>query len=529
MSRLPERANARFRNRSTARLRTHRLPGVSLRALTAGVLFVSALLLSGCVNQKKEVQTYRAVVDAGLPRPAPYSPGESLSLQRSLALANQDNESIGINGENYLQALINKNRAVAAFLPTVSLQPSYTIEELPRLGSSAGPITGAAAAAAASAGGFTVSGNTAHKFEAPVVGSMNLFRGFGDVANLKAAEQNIVQERQLLLDAQAVVLLNVAQTYYQVLRSEAQVRVLRNSLDLQNARVAYVESEFRNHLALALEVSQTRAQAAGTQVQLTQAESDVRNARRTLAFLLAVAQVDGPLVDDVQVPQSLPPVEWFRAQAAANRRDLQAAVAQVNAERFAVDAAIAEYYPSVNLNVAGFLYREDFANASKWDAILIANIPIFSAGIIEADVRTAWSKLRQAALNESLLRRQIDQDVQNAYDNLTTSTRELVDLQAEVQAASDALTQSEQLRDNGLALPLDVLTAQDTLLNAQLTYTSESFDRTVFFLDLARIVGRLTPRAAQDWEVPSDFPTTAPSTMPVISATMPATQATTVP
>jgi len=35
----------------------------------------------------------------------------------------------------------------------------------------------------------------------------------------------------------------------------------------------------------------------------------------------------------------------------------------------------------------GFLYREFFSDASKWNAILAANLPIFSAGLIEADVR----------------------------------------------------------------------------------------------------------------------------------------------
>jgi outer membrane protein len=169
----------------------------------------------------------------------------------------------------------------------------------------------------------------------------------------------------------------------------------------------------------------------------------------------------------------------------------------------------------VTLNVSGFLYREYFSQASKWDAILQANLPIFSAGIIEADVRETWSKLRQAALYEAELRRQIDQDVQTAYDNLITSGRQLANLRAEVQAAADARRQAGQLLDNGLALPLDVLTAQDTLLNAQLNYTSEGFDRTVFYLDLLRTVGNLNPLTPRQWKSatrPATEPSSPPST-----------------
>ena len=104
-----------------------------------------------------------------------------------------------------------------------------------------------------------------------------------------------------------------------------------------------------------------------------------------------------------------------------NREDFLAADAAVDAAKHNVDAAVAEYYPSVSINASGFLYREFYADASKWDAILSANLPIFSAGIIEADVRLAWSQLRQAALNESAVRRQILNDVQTSYENFATS------------------------------------------------------------------------------------------------------------
>ena len=70
----------------------------------------------------------------------------------------------------------------------------------------------------------------------------------------------------------------------------------------------------------------------------------------------------------------------YVARALANRQDLLAAQDAVREARYAVRAAIAEYYPSASLNVAGYLYREDYANASHWNGILSANLPIFSAG-----------------------------------------------------------------------------------------------------------------------------------------------------
>ncbi len=227
---------------------------ISIRGCSRGIFLVGLLALAGCPTQQEEIQSYRKVVDAGLPRPLSYQAGEPLSLNRAMALANQDNEQIGLQGENYVQAMIAKSRAVAAFLPTVSFQPNFTIEQAPRNGvTSAGPTV--TPQVAASSGGFVVRGDTWQRFEAPVTGGMNL--SFVSYPNIRSTEQTIVQQRQLLLDTQATLLLNVAQTYYQVLLSEEQVRVLENSLKVQDARLADAQSRFENRLALALEVSQT--------------------------------------------------------------------------------------------------------------------------------------------------------------------------------------------------------------------------------------------------------------------------------
>jgi outer membrane protein TolC len=471
-----------------------------------GIFCLLLLALTGCPTQQQEVHSYRKVVDAGLPHPNSYQSGQPLSLSRAMALANEDNEQIGLQGENYVQAMIAKSRAIAAFLPTVSFSPDYTIEQAPRNGTTTAGAN-VSPQVAATAGGFVTRGDTLQRFEAPVVGGMNL--SFVSYPNIKSTEQTIIQQRQLLLDTQATLLLNVAQTYYQVLLSEEQVRVLENSLALQKARLADAQSRFANHLALALEVSQTEAQVAATEAQLTQSQSDVRNGRHMLAFLIGVAEIDGPLVDEMVLPRQMPSVEYFQQYARTHRQDLLGAESAIHAAKYSVDAAIAQYYPSVSINVSGFLYREFFSSASKWDAILIANLPIFSAGIIEADVRDAWSKLRQAALFQSELQRQIDRDVQVEFDNLMTSQQLLKSLQQEVQAAQDALNQSQQLLKNQLAIPLDVLTAQDTLLTAQLNYSSEQISRSIFYLDLLRISGQLDPHSPEHWH-----PTTQPTTIP---------------
>jgi outer membrane protein TolC len=460
-----------------------------------GLSVGSLAFLTGClVDQAKEVRIYRDVLDGRQEKPKPLEPGETLTLPRALALANADNEQIASQGETYLQALIAKNRAFSSFLPTLSFQPDFTAEQAPG-GTVAAAAPGApptsAASAAASSGGFVQHGNVLTRFEAPVVGSMDF--SYRNVPLFKAAEIAVAQQRQLLLDARATILLNVAQTYYQVVTSTRQVAVLEHSLALQEARIADLEARFRARLATDLDVAQARSDESATRVLLSHAQNDMRNGRRTLALLIGAPAVDGPLEALTLAPEPLIAVDTFVDRALAQRQDLLAAQEAVKEARQMVKAAVAEYYPSVSLNVAAYLYREDFANASKWNGILAANLPLFTGGAIHDDVRDAWSKLRQAALFESYLRRGIEQGVRSAYDNVLTSGIVLADLRHEVEASSEAYQQSLQLVRNGLAIPLDVETSQDALLNAQLQYASEGFNRTIFELDLIRAEGDLDP------------------------------------
>jgi outer membrane protein TolC len=451
---------------------------------------VLLFLLTGCaVDQRKEVARYRKVLDgAGAETAVDYTPGETLSLQRALLLANRDYERLALAGEDYLQALIEKDRAASSFLPTVGVEPSYTVTDRP---ASAGSSSGAVG----TIGGFRPIGGTLRRFEAPVVSRVNLFNGFADVARLRGARAEAERQRLLLIDRQALVLLDVAQVYFQILRSERQVGVLESSLRLQAERVRDVEARQQAGLARPLDVSQTRSRAAGTRVSLVTARSDVVNGRTTLATLIGVDRVDGPLSDEwgaeLSANRELPPLESFEQHALADREDVRAAQAAIRAARQNVSQAIAQYYPSVSLNLTGFLYRENFSDASKWTAVLNANLPIFSAGQIEADVRRAWSELRQAALFESLARREALQDVRLSYETVTASRQRLAELETQVQAAREALEQADGSYRVGLATNLERLTAQSDLLDVQLQLASEQFDHALLLLDLTRFTGRL--------------------------------------
>jgi outer membrane protein TolC len=454
-----------------------------MRRSLAAAVAAAALAACAQVDASKDESKYREVLEGVVPPVADVLPGDTLTVQRAMEMACGHDERLGRSGEDYVQALIDKTRAVAAFLPTLSLRPSFVVGDAP-------PGTGKT-----EGGGLGSTlvhrGDTLQALDVPAVGHANLFRGFGDVATLHATEAVIAQRRELLLDLQASVMLGTALTYYEVLRAERTVEVVAESLKLQEARLADIENAFKNGLATRLAVSQTRAQVDGVRVSLVRAQSDVRNGRSTLAFVLGVPAVNNPLVDSYAVPDDVGAEAALEHEAVEGRRDLAAARDAIVAARRNIDAAVAQYYPSVSLDVQGFLRREMYADASKWNALLAMNLPIFSAGLIDADVRTAWSRLRQAALDESLLRRTVLHDVQTSYEDLATSRRRIVDLEDQVRAAEDALTQAQDAFHAGLGINLDVLAAQNASLSANLDLTDAHFDRTIFHLTLVRVTGRL--------------------------------------
>ena len=108
--------------------------------------------------------------------------------------------------------------------------------------------------------------------------------------------------------------------------------------------------------------------------------------------------------------------------------------------------------------------------------MLNANIPIFTAGQIEADVRRAWSELARRHCSSRSPAATL-QGVRLAYENVTASRERLGDLQTQVQAAREALEQAEGSYRVGLATNLERLTAQSDLLSAELQLTSERFDQ----------------------------------------------------
>lgn len=473
------------------------------RVVSQTLLFL-LVLVAGCkVDQKKDVASYRKVLDGPKPVAARVVPGKIVTLTDAIRLANQNNESLAIQGETYVQALIAKDREFSAFFPTLAFSPSFSFTD-PKAANNA-------------------NGGSNHYVNAPFVVNWNLFNGGRDVDTLKREDLTIEQQRQLVLDLQQTILLEVVQTYYQVLTNEQSVEVLGNSVVVQQARVDQIRAQSNVGMARPLDVAQAEAQLSQTRVSLLQAQSNVRNSRTLLAFLVDAPLQGNPLSDDYLPPEVIPTADSFVQFAQSTRNDYLAAHNATLAARKNVNIIFAEYYPTVNFNLnaldlSAWAFRETPLNTTLYSGVISANLPLFTATMIHDDVRNAWSLYRQAAMTEHQLRRQIESDVGQGYENLQLARRELNELRVEVNAAKQALFLADQQYLNGRGTLLDRLIAQDTLLSSQLQLTTAQFTTKTAYLNLLRLIGQLSMYTGQ-------IPATQPTTQPDRSlATQPVTQ-----
>lgn len=453
---------------------------MSIRRTSLLLLFGLSFVLIGCaVNQDKEIAAYRQVVD--LTSPASTQPAMSLSLRDAMLLANEQNENLSIQGEQYLRTIIARRQAVANFLPTVNLAPTYSFREKVD-DSNKGNDNG---------GGSGSSSQQDEFLDVPIDTSLNLFNGFRDINQYWRDTYLIQRQRNVLLAQQESLLLDVAQVYYQILRSEESVRVLENSLKVQEERLRDTRGRFEAGVARSLDVAQTEAQVSATRITLIRARNDVKNARALLALVTNGPVKAAELTDQYIPPDTLQSLDQYNARAEEYREELGAVAAAVEAARHEIQVAFGQYYPSLSLDFSVFLYRESVPDERHWDALLSANLPIFAAGRIRADVREAWSFMREALLAQSYQHRQVRQEVETAYQDFIASQARLAELKIALAASQQAFEQAEQSYRAGLATNLDRIIAQNALLDAQLAEASEEFDLKVFYLRLLRATGTL--------------------------------------
>lgn len=280
------------------------------------------------------------------------------------------------------------------------------------------------------------------------------------------------------------VLLRAATAYVDVLRDEKVVEVSRNHERELEAELNSAKRRAAAGMLRQPDIAATEAQVAQSQARLSQAEGDLDLAKQVFQGIVGVPP---DRLAPAKLPHGLPAMRDEVVAASADSPSLQAAQHTVDAARDAVRSARAQMAPSVAA-VGSLGYPISSGE-------LVLTIPLLDGGLAESQARGAKQELAQRRLELDGQQTAARQDAVTAWQALQTAQSSIDADQAQVTAARATRDGLAREAAQGLRTQLEVLGADQRLLDAELALAGAHHDQIVGAYRLLAATGRLT---AQD-------------------------------
>jgi NodT family efflux transporter outer membrane factor (OMF) lipoprotein len=292
-------------------------------------------------------------------------------------------------------------------------------------------------------------------------------------AALFAAEENATAMRYNREVVTLTAMVTVANTYFQVLAAQDQLRVARRNLAAAERILTLIKQQNAGGTASQLEVSQQEALVSTERAAIPPLEITLKQNIAALAVLVARApanfMVGGGTLTQIAVPRVTP---GMPSELLNQRPDIRQAEALLASSNFSVEAARAAFFPQIQLTAQTGVQSAALSSLfgpGAWFYTLSAGLtqPIFDGFLLESQLKQAKGVQLQnlQAYRKAVL--SAFADVEKALVALSQSSRQ-ERLQAEAVANSrKAFEVSEtQLRAGTINL-ITVLQTQQTLLTAE--------------------------------------------------------------
>lgn len=330
--------------------------------------------------------------------------------------------------------------------------------------------------------------------------SQNLFRGFRTVAETDRARNLVAADRANLIDREQDVLLQAATSYMNVVRDRA-------ILDLRVNNVRVLEQQ-RQATGDRFEVGElTRTDVAQADSRLAQAISDRVVAEGDLNSAIAdYVEVVGTVPNNLErpgLPNGLPGSEEDAiALARINNPDVVASDFTERAARDNIDLITGELLPVLSLD-GELEENKDILGSdtetTEKSVTLSLNVPLYQSGEVYSRVREAKQTANRRLLELAEQERLAQESAQNTWADLQSTRAQITSLEAEVRAQEIAFEGVQQEAQVGSRTVLDVLDAEQELLDARVGLVQAQRNHIVAAYEFLAAVGRLT---AQDLELP---------------------------
>ncbi len=330
-----------------------------------------------------------------------------------------------------------------------------------------------------------------------------VFRGFRTVAETKRARNRVAAARASLLSTEQSVLLNAITAHADVVRSSAIVRLRESNVRVIQRQLEATNDRFRVGELTRTDVAQAESRLARARADLVRAQGELESARAQYRDI--VGSVPGNLAVPA-APADLPASE---AESQTVAHDNNPGVVRADfterAARDNIDLVSGQLWPV--LSVTGSAAKDEdvsAANVERTVTSVTANltVPLYQAGGVSSQVRAAKQSASQQLSLLADARREAERAATAAWTDLAAARASIRSFEAEVRAQEVAFEGVQQEANVGSRTVLDVLDAEQELLNARVDLTGARRNEVVAAFELLAAVGRLT---AEDLKLPVDY------------------------
>ena len=387
-------------------------------------------------------------------------------IEQALA-SNADLRSAMLNVESAQAALMS---ARLAYLPQIGLSPQGTLTNWDK---------GTA---------------TSKTYSIPVTASWQIDL-FGQILNPKRAAQ--VSLKQAEYNQQAVqtqLIASTANIYYTLLMLDRQLQITENTADVLKKYVETMEAMYEYGSVNSAAIEQSRsayAQVVASLSDLRQSLTETENAFCLILNEPAHAIERGVLEDQVL------PTEFSAGipiQLLSNRPDVKAAEMTLAACYYNTNSARAAFYPNITLSgSAGWTNNSGagIVNPGKLLASLVGSLtqPLFYRGTNIARLKQAKAQEEQAKIGFQTTLLNAGNEVSNALSLYQNTLAKVNSRTMQVNSSRKAAEDTKELFNLGTSTYLEVLTAEQSYLSAQLSEVSDTFDQMQAVINLYQALG----------------------------------------
>ncbi len=324
--------------------------------------------------------------------------------------------------------------------------------------------------------------------------SQPVFEGFRTKYGTKQAEATVEAGRQTLLDVQQTVLLDGVTSYMNVIRDRTIVALRRKNVAVLNEQLRASKARFNVGEITRTDVAQARARLSQAQSNLAIAKSNLAAAA---AFYVRVFGVPPrklyyPKRTLTRIPKSLKAA--IRIAEQQNPSVLAASFTEL-AARYAIKVARGNLLPTLSVAAEYSLRVNSSTTVRKTETGSVVGsltVPLYQGGGVYSSVRQAKQTANQRRLEILNARRIVRQNVVTAWNNIISGREAIRAAKQQVSANALAFSGVKQEALVGSRTTLDVLDAEQELVDSRVALVQAQREFVVAQYQLIASMGRLT-------------------------------------